>query len=47
MTVRKLAAIVVVAFAAFLLVTSIAVYALWSGGENPPSPSQRVTTLRQ
>lgn len=36
--------VVAVAVAAFVLVTTIAIYALWSGGEEPPSP---VTTLRQ
>jgi hypothetical protein len=46
-TVRKLAAIVVIVVAAFVLVTTIAVYLLWSSGENPPTPNQPVTTLRQ
>ncbi|HZB35186.1 MAG TPA: hypothetical protein VE440_03845 [Gaiellaceae bacterium] len=47
MTVRKLAVIVVLAVAAFMLVTTIVVYVLWSSGENSPSPNQPVTTLRQ
>jgi hypothetical protein len=46
-TLRKLAVIVVVAVGAFMLVTTIAVYVLWSSGEAPPTPNQRVTTLRQ
>jgi hypothetical protein len=46
-TVRKIAAIVVGVVAAFVLVTTIAVYLLWSSGENPPTPNQPVTTLRQ
>jgi hypothetical protein len=46
-TLRKLAVIVVVAVAAFMLITTIAIYVLWSSGENSPSPNQPVTTLRQ
>jgi hypothetical protein len=46
-TLRKLAAIVVVALAALILVTTITVYVLWSSGEDPPTPNQPVTTLRQ
>jgi hypothetical protein len=44
MSLRKLVAIVVLTFAAFVVVTTIAFYALWSGGEDPP---RTVTTLRQ
>jgi hypothetical protein len=46
-TLRKLAAIVVVAVAAFILLMTIAVYVLWSSGEDSPTPNQPVTTLRQ
>jgi hypothetical protein len=46
-TVRKLAAIVILAVAAFMLVTTIAVYLLWSSGEDPPTRNQPVTTSRQ
>lgn len=47
MRLRRLVVVVVVAVAAFMLVTTIAVYILWSSGENPPNPNERVTTLRQ
>jgi hypothetical protein len=46
-TARKLLALAVVAFAAFVLVTTIAVYLLWSGGEEPPTRSEPATSLRQ
>ena len=47
MTIRKIAVLVAVAVAAFVLVTTIAVYLLWSRGEEPPTRSEPVTTLRQ
>jgi ABC-type nickel/cobalt efflux system permease component RcnA len=47
MTPRKVAAIVVLAVVSFVLVTTIAIYLLWSGGEDTPHPNQAVTTLRQ
>ena len=47
MTIRKIAELVAVAVAAFVLVTTIAVYLLWSRGEEPPTRSEPVTTLRQ
>lgn len=47
MTIRKLVVLVAVAFAAFVLVTTIAVYLLWSRGEEPPTRNDAVTTLRQ
>jgi hypothetical protein len=44
---RKVAVIVVVAVAAVMLLTTIAVYVLWSSGEDPPTPNQPATTVRQ
>jgi hypothetical protein len=44
---RKVAAVVVVAVVVFMLVATITVYVLWSSGEDPPTPNQPVTTLRQ
>jgi hypothetical protein len=46
-TARKVIVLAVVAFAAFVLVTTIAVYLLWSRGEEPPTRSELVTMLRQ
>lgn len=47
MTVRRLVVVAAVAFAAFIVVTMIAVYLLWSRGEEPPTRSESVTALRQ
>jgi hypothetical protein len=47
LTVRKLVVLAAVAFAAFVLVTTIVVYLLWSQGEDPPTRSEPVTTVRQ
>ena len=47
MTARKLIVLAAVAFAAFVLVTTIAVYLLWSRGEEAPTRSEAVPTLRQ
>jgi hypothetical protein len=46
-TARKLLVLAIVAFAAFVLVTTVAVYLLWSRGEEPPTRSEPVTSLRQ
>jgi hypothetical protein len=46
-TTRKLVVLAAVVFAAFVLVTTIAVYLLWSRGEEPPTRSGAVTGLRQ
>jgi hypothetical protein len=46
-TVRKLVVLAAVSFAAFVLVTTIVVYLLWSQGEEPPTRSEPLTTLRQ
>jgi hypothetical protein len=47
MTVRKLVVLAAASLALFVLVTTIAVYLLWSRGEEPPTRSDAVTTLRQ
>lgn len=47
MSLPKLAAIVVAGVVAVMLVATIAVYVLWSSGEDPPTPNEPVTTLRQ
>jgi hypothetical protein len=41
-TSRKLAVLAVVALAAFVLITTIAIYLLWSRGEEPPTRSEPV-----
>jgi hypothetical protein len=46
-TARRLIVLAVVAFAAFVLVTTIAIYLLWSRGEEPPTRSEPVTMLWQ
>lgn len=47
MTVRRLVVVAAVVFAAFMIVTMIAVFLLWSRGEEPPTRSESVTALRQ
>lgn len=47
MSIRKAAALVAILVVTVTVVVTVTIFALWSGGEDPPSPNQPVTTLRQ
>ncbi len=45
MSLGKIVAIVALAFAALMLVSTVATYLLWSSNDEPPSPSGTVPTI--